>query len=71
MKKNRNQARDIGFYVLILVILLATVFTMTSQPDTLAEVRDSDIDNLFKNEQVEEVSMVGNELTLKLYEPFN
>ena len=71
MKKNRNQARDIGFYVLILVILLATVFTMTSQPDNLAEVKDSDIDSLFKSEQVEEVSMVGNELTLKLYEPFN
>jgi len=71
LKKNRNQARDIGFYVLILVILLATVFTMTSQPDNLAEVKDSDIDSLFKSEQVEEVSMVGNELTLKLYEPFN
>ena len=71
MNKNRNQARDIGFYVLILVILLATVFTMTSQPDTAAEVKDSDIDSLFKTEQVEEVIMVGNELTLKLYEPFN
>ena len=28
MKPQHNRARDIGFYVLILVILLATVFTM-------------------------------------------
>ena len=70
MNKNRNQARDIGFYVLILVILLATVFTMTSQPETSVAVLDSDIDNLFKTEQVKKVEAVGNDLTLTLYEPF-
>jgi len=71
LNKNRNQARDIGFYVLILVILLATVFTMTSQPETSPDVLDSDIDTLFQTEQVKKVEAVGNELTLTLYEPFD
>ena len=30
MKQKKPGARDIGFYVLILVILLATIFSLTS-----------------------------------------
>ncbi len=71
MKKNRNQARDIGFYVLILVILMATVFTMTSQPDTSRDVKYSEIIDLFNKEQVEYFETVGNEITLTLREPYN
>ncbi len=71
MKQNPKKARDVGFYALILVILLATLWTMTSQPKVSAVLLDSDIDNLFKNEQVKELTSVGNELTLELYEPFN
>ncbi len=71
MKQNPKKARDVGFYALILVILLATLWTMTSQPNVSVVLLDSDIDNLFKNEQVKELTSVGNELTLELYEPFN
>ena len=71
MNKNRNQARDVGFYILILLILLATVFSMTSQPETAVEVKDSDIAALLLNEQVKTVNAVGNQLTLELHEPFN
>lgn len=71
MKQNPKKARDIGFYALILVILLAVLWTMTSKPNVSPVLLDSDIDNLFKNEQVKEVTSVGNELTLTLYEPFN
>ncbi len=71
MNKNRNQARDVGFYVLILLILLATVFSMTSQPETTVEVKDSEIATLLLNEQVKTVNAVGNQLTLELHEPFN
>lgn len=70
MKKNRNQARDIGFYVLILVILLATVFTMTSQNSAAPKVTYSDVVSLFKNEQVESFATEGNLLQLVLREPF-
>jgi len=70
LKPNRKKARDIGFYALILVILLATLWTMTSQPDTSPVVTYSDIRTLFKNEQVESFKTVGTELTLNLREPF-
>ncbi len=70
MKHNRKQARDIGFYVLISVILLATIFAMTTQPKTSPEVTYSDVRNLFKHEQVESFTTVGNELTMNLREPF-
>jgi len=70
LKPNRKQARDIGFYVLISVILMATIFAMTSQPTTSPEVTYSDIRNLFTNEQVESFKTVGNELTMNLREPF-
>ena len=71
MKQDRNQARDIGFTVLILVILLATVFTMTSQDTTATKVKYSEIIDLFNNEQVESFSAVGNDLTLNLREPYD
>ena len=29
MKPNRNRTRDLGFYVLLMVILIAVIFTMT------------------------------------------
>ncbi|MEG1908871.1 MAG: ATP-dependent zinc metalloprotease FtsH [Oscillospiraceae bacterium] len=70
MKKNRNQARDIGFYVLILVILLATVFTMTSKKNVSPELLYSEVYDLFENEQVDSFDLVGNELTMKLKTPY-
>ncbi|MFB0921551.1 MAG: ATP-dependent zinc metalloprotease FtsH [Oscillospiraceae bacterium] len=71
MKKNRNQARDIGFYALILVILMATVWSMTSQPETSGNVKYSEIVELFQKKQVESFSTVGNKITLQLREPYN
>lgn len=70
MKQNRKQARDIGFYVLISVILLATIFAMTSQPNTSPEVSYADIRDLLNNQQVSELGTKGNELTMTLHEPF-
>ena len=51
MKPQHNRARDIGFYVLILVILLATVFTMT-KPAAAKTYQYSEIYDLFKQEKV-------------------
>ena len=34
MKPNRNRARDLGFYVLLIVIMMAVIFTMTGEKDT-------------------------------------
>ncbi len=36
MNENKKKPRDIGIYILILVVLLATVFLLMSQKDTRA-----------------------------------
>ena len=71
MKQDRNQARDIGFTVLILVILLATVFTMTSQDTAATDIKYSEIVDLLKNEQIKSFTSVGDELSIELHEPYN
>ena len=50
---NNNKARQIGFYLLILVILLGTIYTMTSDKRVGEEMLYSEVVELFKNEQVE------------------
>ncbi len=65
MKPQRNRARDIGFYVLILLILVATVFTMTrtAQPKTY---KYSEIYDLFKQEKVDSFYVDGSNLVITL-----
>ncbi len=70
MKPNKNRARDIGFYALVLIILLATVFSLTRTTET-PSILYSDIVDLFTNEQVEFFMVQGDELVLVLKEPVN
>jgi cell division protease FtsH len=65
LKPQKNRARDIGFYMLMMIILLATVFTMTS-PDEVASYVYSDIIDLFQQEKVESFTLTGNDLVLTL-----
>ena len=53
MKPNRNRARDLGFYVLLLVIMVAVIFTMTrdTEPDQIESY--SELVDLFKQEKVQ------------------
>lgn len=70
MKQRPNRARDIGFYALILVILLATVFTLTNQPEAKSYVY-SDILELFENEKVDSFVVEGTNLIITLKEPMD
>ena len=63
MKPQRNRARDLGFYVLIMVILLAVVYTMTT-PSTKEELIYSDVVDLFKNEEVKSFVITGSEIVI-------
>ena len=47
MKPNRNRARDLGFYVLLIVIMMAVIFTMTGEKDTNKIKNYSDLVDLF------------------------
>ena len=66
MKPQRNRTRDIGFYVLILVILLAVIYTMFTPTQQTEELSYSDIVDMFVNEQVESFTVEGTNLIIKL-----
>ena len=53
MKPNRNRARDLGFYALLLVIMVAVIFTMT-RDEAANEVKSySELVDLFQQEKVQ------------------
>ena len=67
-----NKARQIGFYVLILVIILATIYTMTQNNKSSGTLVYSEVRDLFKDEKVESFTLdTDGNLTLKLREKYN
>ena len=66
MNPKRNRARDVGFYVLLLLILAAVIFTMTkdTEPDSVEHY--SDMVDLFKNEKVKSFTTEGSKIILQL-----
>ena len=65
-KPGKNKARDIGFYALILVILLATIFTMNSKDTATGVVGYSELRDLFIDEKVDSFVAEGNIITVYL-----
>ena len=65
MKPQRNRARDLGFYILIMVILLAVIYSMLS-PSQAEQVVYSDVVELFRTEQVESFYIEGSNIVLTL-----
>ena len=68
-KQPNKKARDVGFYSLILVVLLALIFSMTSGKKAAVPTY-SELIGLFENKQVESFTLSGAKLKLKLREPF-
>ena len=52
MKPNRNRTRDFGFYALLLIIMVAVIFTMTRSEPTDEVKSYSDLVDLFQQEKV-------------------
>ena len=65
-KPGNNRARDIGFYALLIVILLATIFTMNLSGKKSTNVEYSEVRDYFLQEKVESFVAEGNKLTLVL-----
>ena len=65
MKPNRNRTRDLGFYVLLIVLLIATIFTMT-KGDKEEPMVYSDLVDLFKEEKVKSFVTEGADIILEL-----
>ena len=47
---NPKRARDLGFYVLLIAIMIAVIFTMTGNKDTKELKNYSDLVDLFQKE---------------------
>ncbi len=66
MKPNRNRARDLGFYVLLIVIMMAVIFTMTGEKDTNEIKNYSDLVDLFTEEKVQSFRTEGSTIILEV-----
>ncbi len=65
MKQNRNRIRDIGFYVLLLLIIVAVIATMSRDSAKEAMIY-SDLVDLFREEKVQSFITEGDEITLEV-----
>ena len=66
MKPNRNRTRDIGFYVMLMVILIAVIYTMTGDSKGSQVENYSDLVTLFEEEKVESFTTEGNMIILNV-----
>ncbi len=68
-KQPNKKARDVGFYSLILVVLLALIFSMSGGSRAVVPTY-SEVLELFESKQVESFTLSGDKLQLRLREPF-
>ena len=71
MNPKTNRRRDIGFYLLILVILLSTIYLLTMRSSTTPDIQYSEVRRLFEQGQVEYFVLDGDRLYLSLTEEYN
>ncbi len=65
MKSNRNRSRDLGFYILLIVILVATIYVMTRTPNT-EKMTYSELVDLFTEEKVKSFYTEDGELVMEV-----
>ena len=66
MKPNRNRTRDLGFYVLLMVIMILVIFTMTGDNEGNKVESYSELVHLFQEEKVQYFETEGNLIKLKV-----
>lgn len=66
MKPQRNRTRDLGFYILILVIMVAVIFTLTRDAGTNKIENYSDLVDLFNEEKVQSFVTKDNGILLTI-----
>ncbi len=66
MKPNRNRTRDLGFYVLLMVILILVIFTMNGDNEGNKVESYSELVRLFQEEKVQYFETEGDIIKLKV-----
>ena len=64
--KNTKKRRDIGFYLLMTVILFASIWLLSSDDVDAAKIGYSEVHTLFKDEKVESFILEDGKLTMTL-----
>ncbi len=70
MTQKPKKRRDLGFYILILVLLLSVVYLLTGRDSNSADLVYSDVIRLFQTGQVESFVVEGDTLYLSLRTEF-
>ena len=65
MKPNRNRTRDLGFYLVMIVIFIAIILSFTKDTQS-QELKYSDLVELFTEERVQSFEVKGNQITMKV-----
>ena len=66
MKPNRKRTRDLGFYVLLIVLLVAVIFTMSKDTESNTLEDYSELVDLFEEGKVQYFRTEGNTIILKV-----
>ena len=69
MNKKPSRKPDIGFYIFILIILIATIYLLSSQTASYTDVEYSEVRRLFEQEKVDYFVVEENNLYMTLKEP--
>ena len=71
MNKRERRPKDIGFYILVLVVLVAVIFLMSSNRETdPMKLTYSQVRDLFRQDQVSSFVLEGDSLLLTRKEPY-
>ena len=66
MKPNRNRTRDLGFYALLMVLLISVILTMTRDTGSNQLESYSELVDLFNEEKVQSFTTEGNSIILQI-----
>lgn len=66
MKPNRNRTRDLGFYALLMVLLVSVILTMTRDTGSNQLESYSELVDLFNEEKVQSFTTEGNSIILQI-----
>ncbi len=69
-KKKKNKHLDIGFYIMIFVVVMAVIFMLMTGDDT-GSISYMDMRHLFEQEKVSSFIIEGNSLIMDLREPLD
>ena len=69
MNKKPSRKPDIGFYIFILIILIASIYLLSSQNTSYSDVEYSEVRRLFEQEKVDYFVVEENTVYMTLKEP--